>query len=266
MRTVEWLQNLYINEINLVNKYIAPKKDYPMKNSGRSHHGFLYTCKGSEIYHFHDRTIEALPDSILYIPKGEKYTIELRGEVSQVITVDFEPKTIDDVRPFCMKLGKNTALRPTFVNMETAWRKKEPDHFAVCKSELYKAIAAMIRHKVFYSSSANYNRIHDAVVYLHEHCLDRNFRIEELSRIAEMSPRYFEVLFSGEFRTSPKEYVTNLKLELAKELLLNEKNTVTSIAEQLGCSDIYHFSKIFKSRMGISPSEYRRRNANDRKK
>ena len=261
MRILEWLQSLYINEINLVNKYIAPKKDYPMKNHGRSHHGFLYTCKGSEIYHFHDRTIEASPDSILYIPKGEKYTIELKGEVSEVITLDFEVKPMEDIRPFCIQPGVDIALRSCFADAELAWRKKEPDSSAFCKIQFYEAVAAMIRHKLFYSSSATYGKIRDAVVYLHEHYLDRNFKIEELSRLSDMSPRYFEMLFAGEFRMSPKEYVTHLKLELAKELLLNEKNTVTSIAEQLGCSDIYHFSKIFKNKMGISPSEYRRRNA-----
>ena len=260
MRTLDWLQNLYINEINLVIKYIAPAKDYPMKNPGRSHHGLLYTYKGTEVYHFCDRTIEAVPDSILYIPKGEKYTIELKGEVSEVITLDFEPKELGEMRPFCIPFGSNLTLRPCFSEMEAAWRKREPDHSALCKMEIYRAVAAMIRHKVFYSSSTSYERIHDAVVYLHEHYLDRDFKIEELSRIAGMSQRYFEVLFSDEFESSPKEYATRLKLELAKELLLNEKNTVTSIADQLGYNDIYHFSKIFKVKMGVSPSEYRRKN------
>lgn len=261
MRTLEWLQDLYINEINLVNKYVAPYKTYPMKNPGRAHHGFLYTLKGIEVYHFEDRTLEATPDSILYIPRGEKYTIDLKGEVSEVITLDFEPKELFwDIRPFCLSFGADMTLRPCFLEMQTLWRKKEPHHSAACMVEIYKVVAAMIRHKVSYPSSATYPRIRSAVEYLHAHYLDSNFRIEELSRIAEISPRYFERLFAEEFHLSPKEYVTRLKLELAKELLMHEKNTVAAIAEQLGYNDIYHFSKMFKTKLGVSPSEYRRRN------
>ena len=257
MRTLEWLQKLYINEINLVNKYVAPNKDYPMKNSGRSHHGFLYTYKGTETYHFKDRTIEAVPDSILYIPKGEKYTIEFKGDVSEVITFDFETKAVGDIRPFCMRLGVDITLRPCFTDAELAWRKKEPDCSAFCKIQFYRVVASMIRHKIFYSSSSTYNKIHKAIVYLHEHYLDRDFKIEELSKLVSMSHRHFETLFKGEFKTSPKEYVTCLKLELAKELLLNEKNTVSSIADQLGYNDVYHFSKMFKNKIGVSPNKYR---------
>ena len=258
MKTLEWLQNLCISEINLVNKYLASKKDYPMKNEGRSHHGLLYTYNGTEIYHFADKSIEAVPDSILYIPRGERYTIELKSEDSEVITFDFEPQEIEPIRPFCLQLGVNKTLRPCFRQCEYAWRKKEPDCSAICKTEFYKVIASMIRHKINYSSSATYNRIYFAIEHLHNNYLNRDFKIEELSRIVTMSPRYFEMLFASEFKMTPKEYVTHLKLQLARELLLNEKNTVSSIAEQLGYNDVYHFSKTFKVKTGFTPSEYRR--------
>ena len=260
MNTLEWLKNLYINEISLVNKYNASKKDYPMKNRGRSHHGLLYTYKGTEIYHFRDRTLEAVPNSILYIPRGEKYAIELAGETSEVIVFDFEPMHTEEIRPFCLQFGTNITLRPYFVEAELAWHRKEPDYSAFCKTEFYRVISSMIRHKVSYSSSATYNRLNKAILHLHEHYLERSFKIEELSGLVNMSPRYFEMLFQNEFKMTPKEYVTHLKLELAKELLLNEKSTVTGIAEQLGYNDVYHFSKMFKAKTGVNPSDYRRKN------
>ena len=173
---------------------------------------------------------------------------------------------VEDRRPFLMQLGSDVTLRSCFSDIETSWRKKEPEHLALCKSKFYLAIATMIRHKLVYSGSSAYNKIREAVLYLHEHYLDRNFKIEELSRLSDMSPRYFEMLFAGEFKISPKEYVTHLKLELAKELLLNEKNTVTSIAEHLGYSDIYHFSKTFTQKIGQSPTEYRAESAAGRNK
>lgn len=87
MPKLEWMQNLRIKEINLVNTYTKYRSDYPMKNKGRKHCGFLYTIEGEETYIFGDRSITATPNTVLFVPRGEKYTIELSGEKSVVIVL-----------------------------------------------------------------------------------------------------------------------------------------------------------------------------------
>jgi two-component system response regulator YesN len=52
-----------------------------------------------------------------------------------------------------------------------------------------------------------------------------------------------------------------MKLDLAKELLANEKTSVTDVATTLGYADIYHFSKLFKAKTGFAPSEYKKNNS-----
>ncbi len=258
MSNAQWLENLCIHEVNLVNKYTAQKGDYPMKNGGRRHHGFLYTVEGTEMYHFADKTLSAVPESVIYIPKGEKYSIELNDEQSVVIAFDFEMEESAKARPFCIKLGKNPVLKSQFGSAETQWRSKKSESQVECKACFYKIIAALIKNEAYYSSTQNRQKISSAVSYLHLHYLENDFKVSKLAVLAEMSPRYFETLFFNEFKTTPKEYVLSLKLELAKELLLSEKNSVTDVAYQLGYSDIYQFSKFFKAKTGYTPSEYRR--------
>ena len=253
------LEELCINEISFVNTYIASKTQYPMKNRGRSHCGMLYTIEGSEIYHFEDKTIKAIPDSILFIPSGAKYTIELEGERSVVVDVDFEVPEDADFKPFILKITKNNEIKNLFSDIEKAWKRKKPGFNASCKAIFYKIIYMLICQESYTLNSQGYMKIKDAVEYLHRHYLEKDFRLSSLSEMSDMSPKYFETLFSHEFKMTPKEYVISMKLSLARELLANEKATVTEVALSLGYSDIYYFSKLFKAKTGISPSEYKKR-------
>ena len=257
MSTLEWIQNLHLNEINLAHTYVATDADYPMKNGGRAHCGMLYTIEGEETYIFSDGPIVASPNTVLFIPKNEKYTIELSGKRSVVVGIDFEAKGFECARPLLSRFGASNPLRSVFADAERCWLKKTPEYYTECCSYVYRILAAVIKNESNYQSSAIYARISDAVTYLHSHYLEPDFRIENLLGMVDMSSRYFEMLFSKRFKMTPKEYVLHLKLELAKELLQSEKNTVTGIAAKLGFGDVYHFSKTFKAKTGYSPTKFK---------
>ena len=76
--------------------------------------------------------------------------------------------------------------------------------------------------------------------------------------ISGISSKYFETLFKKSFGRSPKEYLIDLRIDYAKELLCNEKCSVGEAALGSGYADIYHFSKIFKSKTGLSPGKFRK--------
>lgn len=122
MTRLEWLQNLCLLEVNLVHKYVAYPKDYPMKNTSvRAHNGFLYTLEGCETYHFKDRDVCAVPNSVVFIPKGELYSIDFSGEKGVVYCFNFELEKPYDMRPFCIKLEGDIALGGYFSDAERKW-------------------------------------------------------------------------------------------------------------------------------------------------
>lgn len=258
MTNIEWLENLCISEISFINTYKAHAENYPMTNYGRHHHGLLYTVDGTEIYNFNDRKISTEPDTILYIPKDEKYTIDFEGTKSVVTGIEFEFFYIECQRPFCIKVNRINEMKSLFSDIYKIWQRKKPNYSAMCKSVFYRIIGMLLNQESHYSNSDNYLKISEAVNYLHKHYLESSFRIETLFEISKISPKYFETLFFREFQATPKEYVIALKMELAKELLKSEKYSVGDVAFQLGYSDIYHFSKIFKAKTGNTPSEFKR--------
>ena len=254
----EILESLCISDIPLINTFCAQSKSYPMKNQGRRHYGLLYTAQGCETYHFSDRDISAVPHSVLIVPKGEKYTITLEGDVSRVIDIDFELTGNMQFRPFLIKLNKSNSAFSLFEEAEAQWKKQKNGYIPLVKSHFYRIISLLIHRESSYLSSENSKKLEESVKYLHSHYMDPGFRIDTLPKIAGISQRYFEKLFFDEFGLTPKKYVTDMRIRLAKELLMNEKCSVSDVCCQLGYSDIYHFSKLFKAKTGYAPSEFKR--------
>ena len=258
MRKIAELANLSISEFCSAIKYDALAKYYPMTNKGRLHHGLIYTFKGTENYHFHDCTINASPGTIAYLPKGRRYKITLDGDESSVIMLDFELATEVDIPPFVIPMGKNNAVEAMFLKAENEWKNKKTACKAACLALTYNVMSTAARLEEKFIHPDKYEKIRTATEYLHAHYTEQDFRIEALAAISGINPAYFVRLFTDKFGLSPKEYVTQLKLRRARELLSQEKYTVAEIGNLLGYSDVYHFSKSFKKGVGISPAQWRK--------
>lgn len=80
---------------------------------------------------------------------------------------------------------------------------------------------------------------------------------DELASLVDLSPRYLNRIFKQYTGTSLKEFMTRTRLERAVHLLTETSMNVEQVAETLGYSDIYFFSKQFKQHYGTPPSHYR---------
>lgn len=83
------------------------------------------------------------------------------------------------------------------------------------------------------------------------------FGLEELCEAISVSPAYFSTTFKKETGLSFVQYLTNTRLEKAKELLRNSDDKTYAIAEMVGFSEQNYFSFCFKRNLGLSPSQYR---------
>lgn len=72
-----------------------------------------------------------------------------------------------------------------------------------------------------------------------------------------ISTGYLSVLFNEQFGQNFIDYLTNLRIQKAKELLKNSDLRVYEIAEKIGYRDAYYFSAAFKKVVGVNPTEYR---------
>ncbi len=87
--------------------------------------------------------------------------------------------------------------------------------------------------------------------------LRRDFDAERSARQAGCTRQHLSRLFRRELGVSPRDYLAGLRLERAAELLRSSSLTVAAIGEQVGFRDPYYFSRCFRQRFALSPSEFR---------
>ncbi len=85
----------------------------------------------------------------------------------------------------------------------------------------------------------------------------KTLHVNDLSEIFLISNRSLYNLFKQQKQCSPKQYIDRIRLENAKQLLLNSSLSIQEISEQLAYKNQFHFSKRFTQYCGVSPLNFR---------
>ncbi|MGN1092666.1 MAG: helix-turn-helix domain-containing protein [Monoglobaceae bacterium] len=93
--------------------------------------------------------------------------------------------------------------------------------------------------------------------YMQEH-LSEEISLSVLAEEFHLNPQYISQLFKNEIGVGFLAYLTNIRIEKAKKLLLSTSLSVTEISERTGYGDYRVFTKVFKKTEGITPSQFRR--------
>jgi AraC-like DNA-binding protein len=88
---------------------------------------------------------------------------------------------------------------------------------------------------------------------------DAPITIEDLSREVALSPFHLIRSFRRVYRQTPHQYLVELRIAKAKELLRNTDLSVTEICVAVGFESLGSFSTLFRKLVGIAPSAYRER-------
>ncbi|RNB83166.1 AraC family transcriptional regulator [Brevibacillus nitrificans] len=112
----------------------------------------------------------------------------------------------------------------------------------------------IFKHQNFIGNDSK-NAVKLAKAYLEEHYAE-DLSIEQLARIAQVSPKYFVDLYKKTFGISAMDYLGEVRLNKAKQLMAKSPTKLRDIAHQVGYHDEFYFSRKFKKEVGVSPTVY----------
>lgn len=143
---------------------------------------------------------------------------------------------------------------------------KETDPWKeICKlptlEEIYRWMKNLIEVVCEYvnltRSYKNRKIIEKALELIHENYKNPDLSLSSVANHLYITPTYLSMLFKSEVGINFSDYLTNFRVEKAKELLKDPRKKIFEVAEEVGYFDQHYFSKVFKRITGFTPKEYR---------
>lgn len=133
----------------------------------------------------------------------------------------------------------------------------QPSSIEDCR-EFYKLILRKVIELRNKSSQKRYaGLIQKAKEYMNQNFHMSDLTLDKVAATVNVSPNYFSSLFNQETGTTFIEYLTDIRMEKAKDYLRCSGRRITEIAFLVGYQDSHYFSYIFKKTQNSTPSEYR---------
>ena len=101
------------------------------------------------------------------------------------------------------------------------------------------------------------NTAKDALKYIRENCNDYNLSLDLIARELQVTPAYLSRIIKQKTGMSYKEYLTGLRIEEAKKMLLDQNMSVMDVCQNIGYVNVSYFIKIFQEYTGMTPARFR---------
>lgn len=246
IRTINMYQTIKEFEKGNINHYSTNLKSNEL----------IFFLSGKRRTVFGDVVMDDVPNSIRFLPKinmGGKYFVEV---LEEGLCIDIYFETDSPLPKKAMNLKNMNELKPLFEKAYNVWNRKRTGYYTECMSVFYEIIKKIKLHNEKYYTNEQTKKIFPSYEFLMENYTKADFDYKKMCECSGLSYDYFKDLFIKQYGVSPVKYVTMMRVEKAKELLLTKLYSVTEVAEMCGFENIYYFSNVFKKATGISPKNY----------
>ncbi|MDY0289124.1 MAG: response regulator [Sphaerochaeta sp.] len=234
---------------------------------------------GNAVYHARDYQIyrnayggdEYLPDTNLLMQAMKGGTIAELEVQFQVIRENLlkskDPKrtlhwlSADVLHQIIFILGeRGFSIDEVFDNPLSEWEKLGKSQTVEIFSERFIYQLTRITNYIALRRDYHASQILDqAIGYVKLHFQDKTLSLDDVASSAGMSPCYFSVIFKQQTGKTFSLYLTDLRINKAKDLILYTDDRSYEIGPKVGYDNASYFSTVFKKSTGMSPTEYKKR-------
>ncbi len=229
-------------------------------HTNRPYHGLIFNDAESERdYCFSDGTVlHTKSQQLFYLPRGSSYKIVDDKTVTKntCYAINFSADLSD--KPFTVSFRNPEPIEKLFKNAILAWKRQDAFCDVFIRKTLYEIILAAAKEQQKKYSPASTNvLIAPALNMIRSEFTRNDISVSELAKLCGISEAYLRRIFMNKYGVSPKEYIIDMRIAYAKQLLSSEEFSVSTIATMCGYAEPTHFSREFTRRVGVSPSNFK---------
>ncbi|MBR3942839.1 MAG: helix-turn-helix transcriptional regulator [Clostridia bacterium] len=223
---------------------------------------FVYITKGDVQISLGETELCATSRDMIYLPRNTGYMSKWL-EKSEFVVVDIALSDADGReisfgdRPSILFRDKFCIYDGLLRELADKTEDENPFNWLERTSLCLKLICEMARDAKQAEADGKYSRIKNAVTYI-ESNFTKDFYVEDLAKMAFLSPTSFRRLFFECKGMSPVDYRNTLRIGRSAELLKSGKYSVSEAAEEVGIRDVKYFGKLFSRYMGTTPGNFKK--------
>ncbi|MBR2044491.1 MAG: helix-turn-helix transcriptional regulator [Clostridia bacterium] len=236
---------------------IENTEGYGRRISNRFASAVSFCISGQITYHHKGKDYVSKPGTVIFLPQGESYTITCeKSGVFPVInftaTLPFKNDTI-----YCMPLRNPEYFLLSFNKLRSTFALPDSGREVHAFAQLYDILSHIISDLEDKGNAV----LAPAIKYLEDNFCDPDLNNSQLADCCHISEVYFRRIFTAAYGIPPHKYISELRIQRAKELLKNNRLSISQVSDSCGYSSVYHFCRAFKAAVGEAPGKYRRNSA-----
>lgn len=267
-------QILLVEKLEEVSTYSMPESHM------HDYYEIYYLSSGKRRYFINHTLYDIDCGDVILVNKGDIHRTQIgaSGEKYERYLIHFSQELVDKIDPLipaeellkCFNTKKLHISAPNMHNFNSLVRKLESEsryddefntqltliHFMEIMVTLNKS-SSQKNLRLTEDLTEYEDRIQSVCRYICNY-YNRPINLEEIAKIAYMSPTYFSKKFKKVTGFGFNEYLNSVRVRMAINMLLETRYSITEIAMYCGYQDSNYFGDVFRKMTGMSPSAYRK--------
>lgn len=217
----------------------------------RKSYGLSFCAEGKITYEIGGKQAVSDEKHAVILPKGRSYSLYgNKSGIFPVINFDCKDFLCDEV--ISLPIQSSDTYIKDFEKM------KALSLFEENRAKMMSVFYGIL-HRLSTESTVH-NVILPAIKYIERNYQNPKLSNAELAEKCSISEVYFRKIFTETYKTTPKQFIVDIRINKAKQLLSDGFIKVGAVAGLCGFSNQYHFCRLFKEKTGLTPTEYAKQN------
>lgn len=244
------LESITVTDIKKMFTVMSPRSK-TAEITDREYFGLSFCIDGQITYTIDGKKVVSDRTKVVILPKGRSYS--LHGDK----TGRFPVINFDCLNLTCSEILSFTVLNPA-AYIKDYEKMKALSLFYGNRAEIMSIFYGIL-HRITLDNTSK-GILAPAINLIEKDFGNPKLTNSDLARECSISEIYFRKIFTEEYKLSPKQYLIEVRINKAKQLLTDGFLKINAVASQCGFTNQYHFSRIFKEKTGFTPTEYSKYN------
>lgn len=214
----------------------------------RSTFGLSFCLQGEIIYNMDGKTYSSHPGNAILLPQGGYYHLFGKKE-GYFPLINFRCEHLNCHTITVLPLQNPQSYIKDFETLQNLFL--FPQNRLKIFGTFYELLDKLHKEQQPYHALLS-----PVISYIESHMTEQDLSNTLLAKHIDISEVYLRKLFAAHLNTTPKQYILDIRIRKAKQLLSDPTLSVTAIAEACGFSSLYHFCRSFKEKTGMTPTQY----------